>query len=153
MLIHYSKTEDGKYNVALVGRVTKDAEYSETPQKKTPKVSFSVAYGEKKFMNCVALGRGSLVKLCACLEKGDSVFLAGIWSAREFTKRDGTQGRWEEVNVEFLTVQSEPNIHEEVQTPQQGAVQRQEQQKIEQDPLDTFNQELIELEEDGELPF
>lgn len=153
MLIHHSKTEDGKYNIALIGRLTKDAQYSETAQKKIPKVSFSVVYGEKKYMNCVALGRGSLVKLCACLEKGDSVFLAGVWSTREFTKKDGQKDTWSEVNVEFLTVQSEPNIPVNGQQEQQDNIPLQQNQNNKIDPLDTISQEMIELEDDGELPF
>ena len=154
MMIHYAKNEEGKYNVVLTGRVTKDAQYSETPQKKTPKVSFSVAYGDGKFMNCVALGRGPLTKLCSCLEKGDMVFLTGVWSSREYTKKDGEKANWQEVNVEYLSVQSEPNIQTQGASEQNVNNDGGSSTK-KQDPIDAINRDYVDIteEDDGELPF
>lgn len=106
-MIYMSKErEDGSRDCILSGVVTKDVKLDTTPTKGMPKVTFTVNAGNKRYINCLALGDSTVTQLASCLEKKDSVLCAGVFNTRRYTsKKDGTQKEWSEVLLDYLAVQ------------------------------------------------
>lgn len=98
-------------DMLLWGRVTQDAYLGTTrPGKDTPgkpKVTFRIAYDKHAFMNCITTGDTPVTRLASCLEKGDVVLVCGHWSEREYVKQDGTTDKWQSIRLEFLQVQTD----------------------------------------------
>lgn len=121
-MIYMGKAQDdGSRNVLIAGVLLRDAKFEYTKNSQTPKVTFSVAYGKKQYMKCVALGDRPTTLLASGLEKGDVVLCAGIWTRREYTGADGAQKNWDELLCDYIAVQQVPNMaaHEgtEMNTP------------------------------------
>lgn len=142
MAIYMSgEREDGSRDCFLSGRVTKDAKFEYTKVKGTPKATFSVAYGQKKYMNVASIGESPVTSTAACLESGDTVFVAGKYSSRKYTGRDGTDKEWREVLADLILLQTAPPSTN--YGPPEGGTDAPEVQSA-----------FHELEgDDGELPF
>lgn len=107
MAIYMSKErDDGSRDCFVSGVVTKEAKLDITPNKGLPKVTFSVNAGNKRFINCLALGNSPVTQLASCLEKKDSVFVAGVYKERQYTNRNGEERVWGEVLLDYLAIQS-----------------------------------------------
>lgn len=141
MAIYLSgQRDDGTRDCFMSGRVGRDAKFEYTKNSGTPKASFSIAYGNRKFMNVVAIGNGAVTDLASRLEAGDIVLVAGTYSTRKYTGRDGTEKEWHEVLANFIAPQPSfaDGANEENEASDQSAGQMRE--------LNSDN-------DDGELPF
>lgn len=106
MLMH--KLDDENAEVVVWGRVARPPEMSFTKVNKVPKVTFSIAYGESQFMNCIAYNYSDIARISKALRKGDIVFVAGKRSTHNYINRDGLDKVWIETLVEFISVVSTP---------------------------------------------
>lgn len=93
------------------GKVTRDAklEYTKGSNNKPPmpKVTFGVAYEEKKFMNVLALGESPQTNIAQRVRKGDQVLIAGRWSSKEYKNSAGEEKTWAELRIEQIAIQSD----------------------------------------------
>jgi single-stranded DNA-binding protein len=93
------------------GKVTRDAklEYTKGSNNKPPmpKVTFGVAYEEKKFMNVLALGESPQTNIAQRVRKGDQVLIAGRWSSKEYKNSAGEEKTWAELRIEQIVIQSD----------------------------------------------
>lgn len=93
------------------GKVTRDAklEYTKGSNNKPPmpKVTFGVAYEEKKFMNVLALGESPQTNIAQRVRKGDQVLIAGRWSSKEYKNSAGEEKTWAELRVEQIAIQGD----------------------------------------------
>lgn len=142
MAIYFSKAlEDGSRYIFMTGLLSRDPKCSYTKNKNTPKVEFGVAYDSKQFMNVLCLGDCAATRIASCLEKGDGVFIAGKWTSRTYTTRDGEEKTWTEVKADFVAVQGDVSAP----VPQQNTAGS---------TPDAYAPEQPGEEEDyGELPF
>lgn len=104
-------------SMVIWGKVTRDAKLEYTkgsdaaPPK--PKVTFGVAYGDKgaetdkKFMNCISIGECYQTDLAQRVHAGDYVLIAGRWSSKEYTNKDGEQRTWNELRIEHIEILSD----------------------------------------------
>ena len=113
--------EDGTRDCFVSGTVTRDTKLDVTKNKGMPKVTFSVNCGNKRYINCLALGDGDVTRLAACLERRDTVFGAGTFSTRAYTSRDGSEKQWSELLLDFLSVQSGTPASQEPDKPEEEA--------------------------------
>lgn len=108
MAIYFSKPlEDGSRYVFMTGYLTRDVKTSYTVTKKIPKVMFGIAYDSKQFMNVLCLGDEPVTRFASCLERGDTVFIAGKWTSKVYTTKDGEEKTWTEVKADFISLQSD----------------------------------------------
>lgn len=106
MGIHISgKLEDGSRYMIVYGPVTRDARNTVTPQKAIPKSEFGISYDRKKFMNVLALGDAPVTRMASALEKGDVVLVAGLWTEKEYTNKDGEKKVYSELRAEIIIPQ------------------------------------------------
>ena len=100
-----------------------------------------------EFVNCVAWGMTAEM-LCKHSRKGDLIRAVGNWQTKTWEK-DGIERKDVEVSVgevEFLSKAK----HEQTTTPMDGLTETDDKD----DPFkDKFEQERLDLEEDGTLPF
>lgn len=93
------------------GKVTRDAklEYTKGSNNKPPmpKVTFGIAYEDKKFMNVLALGESPQTNIAQRVRKGDQVLIAGRWSSKEYRNSAGEDKTWAELRVEQIAIQSD----------------------------------------------
>lgn len=108
------KEKDGTLNMRVVGTLTRDPELKQNS--KGDKVSFSVAYGQKKYLRCEFWANSTAGRLAGCLEKGDHVSVDGIY--QEWKYNDKT---YSVVRGELLTVQMDAPAAEPEGQPQQEA--------------------------------
>lgn len=102
------KMDDGSAEVVLWGRVARPPEMSFTKANNVPKVTFSVAYGEKLYMNCITYKYSDVSRISKSLRKGDVVLIAGKRTVHNYINRDGLDKEWIETLVEFISVVSTP---------------------------------------------
>ena len=104
-------------SMVIWGKVTRDAKLEYTKGSETappkPKVTFGVAYGDKgaendkKFMNCISIGECYQTDLAQRVRAGDYVLIAGRWSSKEYTNKDGEQRTWNELRIEHIEILSD----------------------------------------------
>lgn len=97
--------EDGTRMMQVWGKVTRDPKIGQT-RRGDPKVTFSVCYEKGEFMNILAAGDDDTTRIACSIEHGDIVDIKGIWSAREYTTRDGEKKVWSECRADVINVQS-----------------------------------------------
>ncbi len=93
------------------GKVTRDAklEYTKGSNNKPPmpKVTFGVAYEDKKFMNILSIGDCPQTNIAQRVRKGDHVLIAGRWSSKEYRNSAGEDKNWAELRIEQIAIQSD----------------------------------------------
>lgn len=147
--------KDGTIYTIVTGKVSRDAKLEYTPNKHTPKVTFSMSYGKKQYVNCCALGENDTTVIASTLEGGDVICAAGTYSERKYTsKKDGSEKVWGEILVDFICPQSSLAFGnqdgvESVQGVPEGSDQAEAQQQKNDD--DSGFSEVCD--EDEELPF
>lgn len=142
MAIYFSKPlEDGSRYIFMTGTLSREPKCSYTKAKNAPKVEFGVAYDNKQFMNVLCLGDSAATRTASCLERGDGVFIAGKWTSRTYTSRDGEEKTWTEVKADFVAVQADVSVP----TPENGPVGG--------DPGGPDTGAFTEEDDYGELPF
>lgn len=106
--------------VMLCGRITKDLELQKTPSNISV-VKFSLAINRNynkdqvDFINCVAW-KHSAEYLCKYANKGDLIQISGEIQQNNYTNRDGQNVYQLEVNCSEVTIRSQKNDNERVET-------------------------------------
>lgn len=147
--------KDGTVFTIVTGKVSRDAKLEYTPNKGTPKVTFSMSYGKKQYVNCCALGENDTTVIASTLERGDVICVAGTYSERKYTsKKDGTEKTWGEILIDFICPQSSLALSgKAVESSAQGVSEHPEQVETSQQQ-NTDNGGFSEVyDEDEELPF
>ena len=96
MGIFRNQIDNNSAEIIAWGRVVRAPELNYTKTKNVPKVTWSIAYGDKEYLNCLALGNRPSTRIAKCLEKGDIVIIAGTLTRKDYEKRDGSRGVWVE---------------------------------------------------------
>ena len=109
MIYMGKEQDDGSRNVIIVGTVTRDAKFEYTKNSHVPKVTFSVAHGNKQYMNCLVLGDRDSTLIASGLEQRDVVLCAGKWTRRTYTSKDGAPKNWDELLCEIVIPQPVPS--------------------------------------------
>ena len=99
-----TRDEDGSRYMMCAGTVTREVKTG-TTAKGTPKAEFGMKYAKGEFMNVSAVGDDDVTRMAACLEKGDTVLVCGVWKTRRYTTREGEQKEWSELHAEFIAPQ------------------------------------------------
>lgn len=93
------------------GKVTRDAKIESTKgsdnKPPMPKVTFGIAYEDKKFMNVLAIGDCPQTSIAQRVRKGDHVLIAGRWSNKQYKTKDGEEKTWAELRIEQIAIQSD----------------------------------------------
>lgn len=93
------------------GRVTRDAKVESTKGSDTrppmPKVTFGVAYEDKRFMNVISVGESPQTNIAQRVRKGDHVLIAGKWSSKDYQNSAGENKTWTELRIEQIAIQSD----------------------------------------------
>lgn len=94
----FKEKQDGTINAQLCGKVTRGPELSKSGKT----VKFSVAYGEKKYMQCLAFADSDLGRKAGSLEVKDRVCVMGTMTSNEY---DGKT--YYSVMIDWLSVEGE----------------------------------------------
>lgn len=93
------------------GKATRDAklEYTKGSNNKPPmpKVTFGIAYEDKKFMNILSLGDCPQTNIAQRVRRGDQLVIAGRWSSKEYRNSAGEDKTWAELRIEQIAIQGD----------------------------------------------
>lgn len=93
------------------GRVTRDAKVESIKgsdmRPPMPKVTFGVAYEDKRFMNVISVGESPQTNIAQRVRKGDHVLIAGKWSSKDYQNSAGENKTWTELRIEQIAIQSD----------------------------------------------
>lgn len=102
MAIFGFKDKDGIINMCVSGKVTQEPKIK-TGSSGKQKVSISVAYHNKTYINVEAFADNKVGALMACLEKGDVIEAKGVHQSWEYNGKT-----YEVLQADFLAVMMEP---------------------------------------------
>ena len=133
MSVVYSKEKDGTLNVLVSGKVVRDPEIKQGNNGSGSRVKFSICYGKKKFMDCEAWADSEVGSVAGCLEKGDVISVMGTHRTWEYQDR-----QYSTLSADMIFTMSVPEAYVDESVPAP--------------PTKSYG-EMMEEDEDGELPF
>lgn len=90
------------------GKVTRDAKFEYTKgATPKPKVTFGIAYEDKRFMNVISVGDCRQTELAQRAQKGDWVLIAGHWASKEYRNSAGEDKTWDELRIDHMEILSD----------------------------------------------
>lgn len=90
------------------GKVTRDAKFEYTKGSlPKPKVTFGIAYEDKRFMNVISVGDCRQTEIAQRVRKGDWVLIAGHWASKAYKNRDGEDKMWDELRIDHMEILSD----------------------------------------------
>lgn len=94
--------------MVIWGKASRDMKLEYTKGSETsppkPKVTFGVCYEEKRFMNVISVGECQQTNIAQRVKKGDYVLIAGRWSSKAYTNKNGENKTWDELRIDYIEI-------------------------------------------------
>ena len=94
--------------MVIWGKASRDMKLEYTKGSETsppkPKVTFGVAYEDKRFMNVISVGDCQQTNIAQRVRKGDYVLIAGRWSSKAYTNKDGENKTRDELRNDYIEI-------------------------------------------------
>lgn len=94
--------------MVIWGKASRDMKLEYTKGSETsppkPKVTFGVCYEDKRFMNVISVGECQQTNIAQRVKKGDYVLIAGRWSSKAYTNKNGESKTWDELRIDYIEI-------------------------------------------------